>query len=169
MTPQVLQRLQSEDFAVAVGFHSNPAVLRRRLARMPEVPAVREALQQGAITEETIRRFVSHLMEDFVRGEHFAHEDALAAVAVALETRPTNFADKFLRDLAQLKLAEMSLCIRVARECLKYRASVARCRARIFPPWDTKSDVSFRQGLLPWGCSSKSDRLTTTIRVYEEV
>ena len=125
MNSPVLQRLRGEDFSVAVGFHSNPAAVRRRLARMPEVAAIREALKQGAITEETIRRFVSHLTSDFVRGEHFAHEDALAAICVALEAQPTDFADEFLHDLARLKLAELSLAIRVARECVDRRVGVA--------------------------------------------
>ena len=131
MNSPVLERLQSVDFSVAVGFHSNPAVLRRGLARMPEIAAVRAALTQGAITEEGIRRFVSCLMEGFTRGKHFAHDDALAALCVALETRPTDFAEEFLHDLGRLELAELGMCIRVARECLKRRVTVARRRHKV--------------------------------------
>ena len=132
MSQPVLEQLKSDDFAVSVGFHSNPSALRRRLARMQEVAAVRNALRQGAIAEQTIGQFVARLIEDFTAGEHFAHGDVLAALCVALERRPTAFAQKFLDDLSDLQLAEMSLCIRVARECRKHRVNLARCESRIF-------------------------------------
>lgn len=143
MGHRVLEQLCSDDFAVSVGFHSNPAALRRRLARMGEVAAIREALQQGAISEQTIRRFVSHLVEDFTSGEHFVHEDALAALCVALERRPTDFAEEFLHDLSRLRLAEMSLCIRVSRECQKHRGSVGRRTVKVFQFLDRGSAAAF--------------------------
>lgn len=116
MSAKVLEDLTSEDLAVRLAFLSTPNALRACLEKTEEVAAVREAIRQGAFSEETIRRFVSRLMEDFRGGERFAHEHALAALCVVLEKRPTAFAEKFLDDLAGLRLAEMSLCVRVARE-----------------------------------------------------
>jgi hypothetical protein len=157
----VLQQLLSDDFAVAVGFHSNPAGMRRRLARMPEIAAVRRALDEGALTEESIGRFVSGIMADFRRGEHFAHEDALSALCIALETRPTDFAEEFLRDLASLKVAELSLAIRVARECRRHRAAIAPHVARTL-------DLLPREGngdslsLVAWECGIREIRCKRT-------
>lgn len=94
----------SEDFVLSLAFLSTPGPLRRALSRTQEVHAVREALVQGAITEDTIGRFVSDLTEDFHRGKQFLHEIPLAALAVAVETRATDFADEFLKDLSRLRL-----------------------------------------------------------------
>jgi hypothetical protein len=47
--------------------------------------------------------------------------------------------------LAKLKLAEMPLCIRVARECLKYRATMARNMRKDFQPWDWPPGLCFQQ------------------------
>ena len=57
-------------------------------------------------------------------------ELALAALAVAVERRPTDFAEEFLHDLARPQIAEMGLAIRVARECLRHRTSVAVTTAK---------------------------------------
>jgi hypothetical protein len=131
MTVQVLERLKSEEFALSAGFLSTAGSLRRFLQRTEEVTAIRESLSQGAITDGTLRSFVSDLMGDFRRGERFAHELALAALGAVLEMRPTEFADEFLHDLSALRLSEMSLCIRVARECLKHRVSLAQNRGTV--------------------------------------
>lgn len=121
MSVKVLDQIIADDFALAAGFLATPGALRRWLRRAPEVKAIREALRQEAITEDTLRRFVSSLLDDLHRGERFPHELAVAALAVVIESRATDFAEEFLHDLARLQLAEMSICIRVARECLKYR------------------------------------------------
>jgi len=131
MTARDLQQLVSDDFAVSVGFLSTPESLRRFLLQSKEVAAVKEALRQEAITESTLRGFVSSLLRDMRCGERFAHQLAVAAVAVVLETRATDFADEFLHDLSRLGLAEMSMCIRVARECLKHRVNVAQNKTKV--------------------------------------
>ena len=61
------------------------------LAAHAEVREIREALRQGAITEETIREFVSSLLAGFRVGQRFEHEMALAALAVVLERRANRF------------------------------------------------------------------------------
>jgi hypothetical protein len=132
MTARVLEQLHSEGFLLSLAFVSTPGPLRRVLSRRQEVRMVREALRQGAITEATIRRFVSDLMRDFRPGKQFLHELPLAALAVAMETRATDFAEEFLHDLSRLRSAEMGLCIRVARECLKRRTSVPGNTAKTF-------------------------------------
>ena len=40
-------------------------------------------------------------------------------------TRTTDFAEGFLLDLSRLELAEIPIGVRVARECIRTRASVA--------------------------------------------
>lgn len=122
----VLECLKSDEFAISAEAIATPEALRRHLLRSQEVRDIREALRQGAITETSIRTFVSSLMREFIAGKHFPHEMALAALAVALERRPTDFAEEFLLNLAKLKLAEMPMCIRVARICVKQRTSLTR-------------------------------------------
>jgi hypothetical protein len=121
MDLRTLEWLKSEDFAVSVGFLLPPPALRRTLAATREVQEITRALAEGDITEEMIRKFVSSLLSDLHKGERFPHDLALAALAVALENSPLNVAVEFLRDLSTLQLAEMSVSIRVARECLKHR------------------------------------------------
>jgi len=132
MVAKILQQLTSDDFVVSAGSLSTPSSLRRFLQRSPEVAAIKEGLRQEAITENTLRNFVSSLLQDLRRGERFPHQLAVAAIAVALEDRATEFADGFLHDLSRLELAEMSACIRVARDCLKDRVRVTHTRSRSF-------------------------------------
>lgn len=132
MGTSVLRDLLSEEFDVSAGFLGTPTGLYRFLHRRQEVSAVREALRQGALTEGTIRRFAVSLLDDLHPGTRFSHELAISALAVALESRPTDFAEEFLRDLARLKIAEMSLSIRVARECRKHRMEMSRTKGRRF-------------------------------------
>lgn len=126
MTSAILRRLTSDDFVASLACVATPGGLRRALSRREEVLLVRRAIAQGEVTESSIRRFVSDLLCDFKRDERFPHEVALAAIAVAVEKRVTDFVEEFMLDLARLKLAELPLAIRVARECLKFRASLTR-------------------------------------------
>jgi hypothetical protein len=132
VSSRVLEQLTSDEFFFSAAGLSTPSALRRFLGRRPEVAAIGEALLQGAITEDSLRRFVSRLTVDFRRGERFVHELALAALAVAVEKRPTDFAEEFLHDLARLRIAEVSMAMRVARECLERRVSVADNKSKTF-------------------------------------
>ena len=152
MSVEMLERLKSEEFALAVGFLATPGAVRRFLRTADEVSAIREALRNGAISEDTLRKFVSVLMRDLRHGERFPHELSLAALAVVLEIHPTNFAEEFLHDLARLQRAEMSLCIRLARECVKHR-SVTTNTMKEFPvtasPESASSSIQSFAGHLP--------------------
>ena len=135
MCRTLLDQLTSDSFVLSAGIIATPEALRHFLLRSKEVRQVRDALRQGAITEETIREFVSSLMKDFRVEKRFEHELSLAALAVVLERWATNFAEEFLLDLAKLKLAEMPLGIRVARECIKQRLTMPQNTGKNFRPW----------------------------------
>jgi hypothetical protein len=143
MNTGVLQDLVSDEFGVDAGFLGTPAGLHDYLRRSRQVSAIREALRQGALTEDSIRRFVASLMDDLHRGTRFPHELAISALAVSLESRQTDFAEDFLLDLARLETVEMSLSIRVARECLKHRFHLRRTKAREFRLGRTSSGRDF--------------------------
>ena len=143
MCRRFLDELTSDSFVLPLLLLSTPGALRRQLLRSNEVRKVHEAIRQGAITEETLREFVSSLLVTFHVGERFEHELTLAALAVLLENRPTKFAEEFLLDLAKLKLAEMPLCIRVARECLKQR--ITHNKVKEFRPWTWPCGLSLQQ------------------------
>ena len=156
MSAPVLERLKSDEFALSVGFLSTPGPLRRFLQKTKEVADIRAALEQGAVTDETLRAFVSNLMRDLRRGERFAHEFALATLAVVLELRPTEFAEEYLEDLSWLRIAEMSLCIRVARECLQYRLQLARINGKEFDLGAGYVDIPFSVAPAPNGSRSSA-------------
>jgi hypothetical protein len=124
MSPK-LEMLTTEDFAVSVGFELPPPALRLRLRSTPEAQAIVEALQSGELTEDAVREFVTALLGDLQKGKRFANDLALATLAVVLEPCATDFAEEYLRDLSRLRLAEMGLSSRIARECLKQRAALA--------------------------------------------
>ncbi|MBN1590372.1 MAG: hypothetical protein JW888_12730 [Pirellulales bacterium] len=128
----VLHNLLSEEFGVATSCFGTPLALYHFLHTRPEVHAIQESFRQGALTEGTIRRFVVELLQDLHSGIRFPHELAICALAVALESRATDFAEEFLLDLARLRTAEMSLSIRVARECLKRRMELPRTKGKVF-------------------------------------
>ena len=118
-----LQNLLTEAFRVKLGLGSSPRLMRLGLQRMDEVKQIRKDLQSGLISEASIERFSNDLMEQFQRGIQFPYEHVFAAIAVALETRATKFAEDYLLDLARLvKISEMDIGPRVAGECLKERS-----------------------------------------------
>lgn len=117
-----LEQLASEPIQLLSACLSTASALRRGLARSAEVRAVREAVETGALTEGMMRAFVSGLMAELTTGESFAHDHTLSALAVVLEPLDLSFAEEFLQDLSRLRLAEMGMSVRVARECLKHRS-----------------------------------------------
>lgn len=119
--------LTTDNFNASIGAVSSPAALRRHLIRCAEVQEIRKALADGHITEKTIEGFTQLLMNHFVRGEQFRHEAALAALAVVLENRHTEFAEDYLLDLARLKdkISELDLAPRIAGLCLQERQKSA--------------------------------------------
>jgi hypothetical protein len=117
----LLDALSSEEFEVDVGPLVPAPLLRRRLLGMSEVRAVSKALSGQTLTDEDIGIHVSRLVREFQPGKRFEHDLALAALAVALETRATKFAQDFLETLSGFRLVEMPMSPRVAAECQAHR------------------------------------------------
>ena len=132
MTPQSLNQLTREEYSANLGFFHSPRVMRKALQNSADVQRVATDLSRGIITEELIRQFVSTLVDKFIPGERFADDLALAALAVVLELRETDFSEDYLFGLARLKLAEIPIGIQVARECLKNRHSMPKNEVRAF-------------------------------------
>ncbi|MEQ8790359.1 MAG: hypothetical protein RIC55_28955 [Pirellulaceae bacterium] len=116
-----MDTLVSDEFALRFAFVSNPRAVHRALQRSEEVGRLRSAISQGEVTECSIRTFIAELLRALEYGTRFPNEYALAALAVALETRLTPFAEEFVTDLARLDLAETPIAIRVARETVRRR------------------------------------------------
>ena len=89
MVDRVLENLKTGEFALRFSFISDPRAVHRALRRSKDVEKLRSALRAGEVTEEALRVFSAALLGDFECGKRFPHELALAATAVALETRPT--------------------------------------------------------------------------------
>jgi hypothetical protein len=129
--------LTTEDFEIAVGPCGTPSALRRRLQRMPEVQAVRAALDAQVFSDDDLKSFVSQLVTAFAYGTLFPYDLALAAIATVLEARPTPFATEYLSTLSRLRLQEMPISTRVARECLVQHSQLAvtlRKDLSVLPP-----------------------------------
>jgi hypothetical protein len=124
MSGSGLERLLSEDLqANACAFSTAPA-LRLFFGQRPEVREVQEGLQRGTITESAVREFVATLVKGVRPGTLFANDLTLSALAIAFSDLQAPFADAFLRELAELKVAEMPLGPRIAREVLAQRTSL---------------------------------------------
>lgn len=116
-----LAALASDEFVIEIGFLLPPVALRRRLGRSRAVGEVARAVREGAITEAEVRAFTDSVAAEFRPGFLLPGELTLAAVAVALECCPQEFAEHYLCNLAQLRLSELGTAVRVARECLTAR------------------------------------------------
>ncbi len=118
MTTNALNDLKSDEFRLALGVVSGAPGMRRCLQKSPLVRRLRGALKSGEISEARIRRFVGELSSQFCAGTAFFHEPALAAIAVAMESWNTPFADDYLRDLSRLdRIAEFHMAPLVAGLC----------------------------------------------------
>ena len=123
MSGGVLGGLLSDDLlAKAYAFSTAPA-LRAYFIRSPEVQQVGEALRRGVIMEDSVSGFVKDLLGNMKQGILFRHDLTLGALATALESRYTPFVEGFLKELAELRVAEMPLAPRVAAEVLNRRPS----------------------------------------------
>lgn len=116
-----LNDLRSEDFLLKIGIATSARELRRFLLRMPEVVELRDRVKGGFISEAAVRAYLDELYLDFVRGQQFPHEIALAALAVAIEPLVSGFVDEYLTDLARLTIVEMQIAPAVARHCKSVR------------------------------------------------
>ncbi len=120
----VLSQLVSEEFAMQFWHIATPPAVYRALKRSRVVGDISNALKTGQLTEDVIGEFVSGLMNDLRENEPFQHDLAMAAIAVALEDRASDFAEAYLQSLAALQIAQMPMSSRVARECLRKREAV---------------------------------------------
>lgn len=164
-----LALLKTDEFNFSIGFHHTPAVVRRRLLMSPIVRHVAAALRFGAITEAMLREFVGSIMSEFTAGRRLPNDLALAAVAVVLELRPTDFAGEYLHDLVRLRLSEMTVSIFVARECLKNRCSVPKHQTKTFVfPSASRPPRELRVSMQRRRVFTMSPRLVASYSAYIE-
>jgi hypothetical protein len=125
MGHSVLYRLLDDDLQAGACPYASASALYEFLTRRPEVKEVALARSRGATTEEAISEFGESLLKELTKGVLFQHDITFAALAVALASRPTKFADRFLRDLGEVDIAEMPLSPRVARFVQERRFTLA--------------------------------------------
>lgn len=133
MSREALGTLLQEPFLASLAFITQPQALHHAFEKSVEVLEIRTALESGSLSEESIRKFASELVRQIEYGKRFPYELALAAIAVALETRSSDFSEEYIFDLAKLKLAEIPLAIRVAREASRRVMESARNKSKTFP------------------------------------
>lgn len=139
----LLWQLCDDEVVGSVGIVTSPETLHRWLTRQKMVTLVKSALAGGTLTERHVREFSNELLGSFRRGERFplAYEIALAAIAVAMEDRHTEFAEEYLLDLARLKIVEMPLSPGVARIGLRKRQALPRTKVKDFSIGQQPSQV----------------------------
>lgn len=98
-----LTALLKPEFSLSIGVGLPANVIRRNLLRSEIVKTLRGAIRGGVVTEEEIAEFVTFCEAGFEKGKRFPHEPALAAIAVALENRKTDFVSCFYIDLCRLR------------------------------------------------------------------
>ena len=101
---------------------STPEGLATLLKRRPEVLELRRALDQGSITPEHLRQFAASVFQRFEAGKRFYADVTFCALAMAMETYATTFAEEYLRELSGLRIAEMPMSAKVAKIALHARA-----------------------------------------------
>jgi hypothetical protein len=141
MIHRSLSDLTDDSFVIDYSVISSPPALHRALRASKQVEHLRIALGRGELTEKSLRDSVATLLRDLEYGKKFPHDLALATIAVALETRPTAFAEEYVLDLARLDLAEFPMAIRVARLASLERAKLTANKTKSFL-W-TIGEISF--------------------------
>jgi hypothetical protein len=132
MTTSLLDELTRDEFELAVGALVPPSSLRLVLQRNRLVQRIADAVRRGMLTEQNLRDFVSSRLAELRHGVPFEHDVAIAALGVALEGSPSQFAAEFLSELAGLAIAEMQQSILMARECLRHRRATPRSFEKSF-------------------------------------
>lgn len=125
---ELLERLLEPEWEVDY-VASTAEALRVLLRRSHEVHEIREAYDAGAVTAATLRQFVQQMLAAS-SADSMPHEHALAAIAVVLEDRFTDFSEEYLVDLARVRTARMAIASRVARVCLRERSRFAQTTAK---------------------------------------
>ena len=134
MLHPLLSRFASDEFIAAYAFISTPSALYRALDKSVDVGKLRAALDADEVSEKSLKDYATELLAHLRKGEPFPFDVAIAAFAIALAPRKTAFANEFIDDLAALRLAEMSMSPRVARECGKHRLDAAKIDQHRIPP-----------------------------------
>lgn len=120
----MLDALTNEDIADLAMVVATPEALATLLKRRHEVIEVRRAFDRGSITSDEVRHFISHTLGRFEAQKKFAGDIILSALAVALETNASEFAEEYLQELSRLKLRELPMSSRVANAALRSRGKV---------------------------------------------
>ena len=132
----------SHDIGSAFSFVSSPRAVHCALQRSDEVGKLRRALKSGEVTEEAIRVCIAELLSELETGRRLPHELAIAAITVALECRPSPFAEEFILDLARLKLAELPIAIRVARRASEEWLQLSGSKSKFFTLADPETSAT---------------------------
>lgn len=87
--------------------------------------ALKTKVRERSLSAEEIRSFVDALVLEFQPGRTFHCDRVLGLIAKVVEHGPEPFADRYLRELADLNCAELPLAPHVAKTILRERASLS--------------------------------------------
>ena len=118
--------LNSDELYACAELIVDSEALRSILERTEELRSLRSSIYSGSITENDLRSVVSSVLFHLQPGEFLDGNVLLAMIAIALEPIQSPFANEYIHDLSSLKLAEMRMCIGVAKVCKARRASTPK-------------------------------------------
>ena len=144
MRKNALHNLTSAEFVASLGATSSPVGLRRALQKNETVQVLKTAIWQGEVSEKAMQAFAEMLTAKFKPGKYFTYETALAAIAVAIESRKTDFTEHYLLDLARIDIEEMPMAPRVAQLCYKHWQTLPRTKEKSAPASPTSIQATWR-------------------------
>jgi hypothetical protein len=113
--------IDSKELARISALVSTASGLRKALKRSESAKKLYRAFSLGEIPIDRIEAIVRELTDKFQRGVLFRYESEMCLLAVVIEEHDSETAEKFLNDLAEVRVAEMPMSPRVAALCLRTR------------------------------------------------
>lgn len=109
-----LSSLLKDEFLLRVSSVSTGQGLFDFLVASQEVKDLRTEIQQESIGSTEVAEFVRQTLASLKSGQRFSYDAALAALTVALDLSPRDFASTLIDELSALRIREIPLAPRVA-------------------------------------------------------
>ena len=116
-----LKALSSLDFLAIGQLISSQRGLATVLRTRDDLRHIRKRIACGAITPAQIQAFVQDIFSDLTPGATSVYDVTLAALAIAMESQPGPFAERFLESLTELRAVEFPRSPEIGKESLAIR------------------------------------------------
>ena len=132
-----LERLKSNEFREQCGFLGLGTIetALNIMAQQPEVEIARRSLTSDDFPK--IEEFIIALLaENFDSEYQFSYEFTLVALAIILTEYESSIAEKYLTDLAELKISNLPYSSRIARKLEEMRDELSSTKNKVRIKWN---------------------------------